>query len=81
MTRSRPSPDRYDAAMVQATSSVGKWAQASKASGLPFEHMPPRVVVVIKTMISGGHLTAGTSQHLSRLTVEELRAALDEAHR
>ncbi len=40
-----------------------------------------RGVDVIKIMASGGQLTAGSSQHLPQFSVEELRAAVDEAHR
>jgi imidazolonepropionase-like amidohydrolase len=40
-----------------------------------------RGVDVIKLMASGGHLTAGTDPARSQFTLEELRAATDEAHR
>ena len=40
-----------------------------------------RGVDVIKIMASGGTLTPGTRQERSQFTVEELRAAVEEAHR
>jgi imidazolonepropionase-like amidohydrolase len=40
-----------------------------------------RGVDIIKIMASGGQLTPGTRQELPQFTVEELRAAVDEAHR
>jgi imidazolonepropionase-like amidohydrolase len=38
-------------------------------------------VDVIKIMTSGGQLTPGSQQHQPQFSVEELRAAVDEAHR
>ncbi len=38
-------------------------------------------VDVIKIMASGGNLTPGSAQHLAQFTVEELRVAVEEAHR
>jgi imidazolonepropionase-like amidohydrolase len=40
-----------------------------------------RGVDVIKIMASGGNLTPGTAQHSPQFSVEELRAAVGEAHR
>jgi imidazolonepropionase-like amidohydrolase len=40
-----------------------------------------RGVDVIKIMASGGHLTPGTRPELPQYSIEELRAAVDEAHR
>ncbi|HVW43472.1 MAG TPA: amidohydrolase family protein [Amycolatopsis sp.] len=44
------------------------------------EHVE-RGVDVIKIMASGGTLTPGTHQHQAQFSVEELAAAVDEAHR
>ncbi len=44
------------------------------------EHID-RGVDVIKIMASGGNLTPGTLQHQAQFSVEELSAAVDEAHR
>lgn len=44
------------------------------------EHVE-RGVDVIKIMASGGQLTPGTRQDLAQFSVEELAAAVDEAHR
>ncbi|MFL6107883.1 MAG: amidohydrolase family protein [Marmoricola sp.] len=44
------------------------------------EHVE-RGVHVIKLMASGGTMTPGTRQDLSQFTPEDLRAAVDEAHR
>ena len=40
-----------------------------------------RGVDVIKIMATGGTMTPGSHQHLPQFSVEELRAAVDEAHR
>ena len=40
-----------------------------------------RGVDVIKLMATGGELTPGTVSHLPQFTADELRAAVDEAHR
>ncbi|WP_203897630.1 amidohydrolase family protein [Virgisporangium aliadipatigenens] len=40
-----------------------------------------RGVDVIKLMATGGELTPGSSSHVPQFTVEELRAAVEEAHR
>ena len=40
-----------------------------------------RGVDVIKLMATGGELTPGTASHLPQFAAEELRAAVDEAHR
>jgi imidazolonepropionase-like amidohydrolase len=40
-----------------------------------------RGVDVIKVMATGGEMTPGTHAHVSQFTVDELRAATDEAHR
>ena len=40
-----------------------------------------RGVDVIKIMASGGQLTPGTQQHRPQFSLEELRAAVEEAHR
>ena len=40
-----------------------------------------RGVDVIKIMATGGQLTPGSHQHLAQFSAEELRAAVDEAHR
>lgn len=40
-----------------------------------------RGVDVVKIMATGGNMTPGSPQHLSQFSVEELRAAVDEAHR
>src|SRR3954447_2861874 len=40
-----------------------------------------RGVDVIKVMASGGRLTPGSHQHLAQFSAEELRAAVEEAHR
>ena len=40
-----------------------------------------RGVDVIKIMATGGQLTPGSRQHLAQFSAEELRAAVDEAHR
>jgi imidazolonepropionase-like amidohydrolase len=40
-----------------------------------------RGVDVIKLMATGGELTPGTASHLPQFAVDELRAAVDEAHR
>jgi imidazolonepropionase-like amidohydrolase len=44
------------------------------------EHVD-RGVDVIKIMASGGNLTPGTPQHLAQFSVEEMRVAVEEAHR
>ncbi|GIJ73433.1 amidohydrolase family protein [Virgisporangium ochraceum] len=40
-----------------------------------------RGVDVVKLMATGGELTPGTSSHLAQFAVDELAAAVDEAHR
>jgi imidazolonepropionase-like amidohydrolase len=40
-----------------------------------------RGVDVVKIMATGGQMTVGSHQHLAQFSAEELRAAVDEAHR
>jgi imidazolonepropionase-like amidohydrolase len=40
-----------------------------------------RGVDVIKIMATSGQLTSGSQQHLAQFSAEEMRAAVDEAHR
>lgn len=62
------------------------WYLGGEASGVDairaaVRERAERGVDVIKVMATGGELTAGTKPYLPQFSLDELRAAVDEAHR
>jgi imidazolonepropionase-like amidohydrolase len=59
----------------------GETARGADAVRAAVREHADRGVDVIKVMATGGELTPGTSSHEAQFTADELRAAVDEAHR
>jgi imidazolonepropionase-like amidohydrolase len=59
----------------------GETATGIDAARAAVREHAERGVDVIKLMATGGELTPGTASHLPQFTADELRAAVDEAHR
>jgi imidazolonepropionase-like amidohydrolase len=59
----------------------GETAGGPDAARAAVRERAERGVDVIKLMATGGELTPGTSSHLAQFAVDELHAAVDEAHR